>query len=85
MEDQIGSLGLVLDAVVLWTTQYIDAAVAQLRAEGPRDPRRGRRPPVPAQAPQPQRPGPLQLQCLHPCRREPAAVARSASGRARRR
>ncbi|MDX3130906.1 Tn3 family transposase [Streptomyces europaeiscabiei] len=27
MEDQ-------LDAVVLWTTRYIDAAVAQLRAEG---------------------------------------------------
>jgi hypothetical protein len=27
-------LGLVLNAVVLWTTRYIDAAVAQLRAEG---------------------------------------------------
>ncbi|MDX3225446.1 Tn3 family transposase [Streptomyces sp. ME19-01-6] len=34
MEDQLGSLGLVLNAVVLWTTRYIDAAVAQLRAEG---------------------------------------------------
>lgn len=34
MEDQLGSLGLVLNAVVLWTTKYIDAAVAQLRAEG---------------------------------------------------
>lgn len=34
MEDQFGSLGLVLNAVVLWTTRYIDAAVAQLRAEG---------------------------------------------------
>ncbi|GAB3002398.1 Tn3-like element Tn3 family transposase [Streptomyces pseudoechinosporeus] len=31
MEDQ---LGLVLNAVVLWTTRYIDAAVAQLRTEG---------------------------------------------------
>lgn len=31
--DQWGSLGLVLNAVVLWTTRYIDAAVAQLRAE----------------------------------------------------
>lgn len=31
MEDQ---LGLVLNAVVLWTTLYIDAAVDQLRAEG---------------------------------------------------
>lgn len=34
MEDQLGSLGLVLNAVVLWTTRYIDAAVAQVRAEG---------------------------------------------------
>ena len=33
MEDQLGSLGLVLNAVVLWTTRYIDAAAAQLRAE----------------------------------------------------
>jgi hypothetical protein len=28
------ALGLVLNAIVLWTTRYIDAAVAQLRAEG---------------------------------------------------
>lgn len=34
MEDQLGSLGLVLNAVVLWTTRYIDAAVVQFRAEG---------------------------------------------------
>lgn len=34
MEDQLGSLGLVLNAVVLWTNRYIGAAVAQLRAEG---------------------------------------------------
>lgn len=34
MEDQLGSLGLVLNAIVLWTTRYIDAAVAQLQAEG---------------------------------------------------
>lgn len=34
MDDQLSSLGLVLNAVVLWTTRYIDAAVAQLRAEG---------------------------------------------------
>ncbi|MCX4740918.1 transposase [Streptomyces antibioticus] len=34
VEDQLGALGLVLNAVVLWTTKYIDAAVAQLRAEG---------------------------------------------------
>lgn len=31
---QFGALGLVLNAIVLWTTKYIDAAVAQLRAEG---------------------------------------------------
>ncbi|GGP44802.1 hypothetical protein GCM10010214_17110 [Streptomyces abikoensis] len=33
-EDQLGALGLVLNAIVLWTTKYVDAAVAQLRAEG---------------------------------------------------
>ncbi len=33
-EDQLGSLGLVLNAIVLWTTRYIDAAVAQLQAGG---------------------------------------------------
>lgn len=32
MEAQLGSLGLVLNAV-FWTTRYIDAAVTQLRAE----------------------------------------------------
>ena len=35
MEDQLGALGLVLNAVVLWTTRYLDAAVDQLRAERP--------------------------------------------------
>lgn len=34
MEDQLGSLSHVLNAVILWTTKYIDAAVPQLRAEG---------------------------------------------------
>ncbi|GGN64657.1 hypothetical protein GCM10011579_034330 [Streptomyces albiflavescens] len=33
-EDQLASLGLVLSAVVLWNTRYLDAAVTQLRAEG---------------------------------------------------
>lgn len=33
-EDQLAGLGLVLNAVVLWNTRYLDAAVAQLRAEG---------------------------------------------------
>nr|WP_258539662.1 Tn3 family transposase [Streptomyces ipomoeae] len=34
MEDQIGALGLVLNAVVLFNTRYMDAAVAPLRADG---------------------------------------------------
>lgn len=34
MEDQLGALGLVLNAIVLWTTRYIDAAATQLKAEG---------------------------------------------------
>lgn len=33
-EDQLAALGLVLKAVVLWNTRYVDTAVAQLRAEG---------------------------------------------------
>ena len=32
-EDQLGALGLVLNAVVLWNTRYTDAALAQLRAQ----------------------------------------------------
>ncbi len=34
MEDQLGALGLVLDAVVLWNSTYLNAAVEQLRAQG---------------------------------------------------
>lgn len=33
-EGQLAALGLVLNAVVLWTTRCLDAAVAQLRAGG---------------------------------------------------
>ena len=33
-EDQLGALGLVLNAVVLWNTLYMDLAVKQLRADG---------------------------------------------------
>jgi TnpA family transposase len=33
-EDQLGALGLVLNAVVLWNTRYTDAIVEQLRADG---------------------------------------------------
>ncbi len=31
-EDQLGALGLVLNAAVLWTTRYTDAAVTQIQA-----------------------------------------------------
>lgn len=31
MEDQLGALGLVLNAVVQFNTRYMDAAVARLR------------------------------------------------------
>lgn len=34
MEDQIGALGLVLNALVLFNTRYMDAAVHQLREDG---------------------------------------------------
>jgi hypothetical protein len=33
-EDQLGALGLVLNAVVLWNTVYMNAALEQLRAQG---------------------------------------------------
>jgi len=33
-EDQLGALGLVLNAIVLWNTRYIDLAVNLLRAQG---------------------------------------------------
>lgn len=88
MEDHLGSLGLVLNAVVLWTTRYIDAAVAQLRAEG-HDIKGGHHPAVPAQAQEPQRARALQLHPVHPGRRRPAPAARperpDPRGRGRRR
>jgi Tn3 transposase DDE domain len=34
MEDQLGALGLVLNAITLWNTIYLDHAIAQLRAAG---------------------------------------------------
>jgi TnpA family transposase len=33
-EDQLGSLGLMLNIIVYWNTLYIEAALGQLRAEG---------------------------------------------------
>ena len=34
LENQLGALGLVLNCVTLWTSVYLDAAVAQLEAAG---------------------------------------------------
>jgi hypothetical protein len=34
MEDQFGALGLVLNAIVLFNTRYLDAAITELRAGG---------------------------------------------------
>lgn len=34
MEDPLGALGLVLNAIVLFTTRYLDAAIKQLHADG---------------------------------------------------
>jgi TnpA family transposase len=33
-EDQLGALGLVVNAIVLWNTRYMEVALGQLRAEG---------------------------------------------------
>ena len=33
-EDQLGTLGLVVNVIVLWSTIYMDAALDQLRADG---------------------------------------------------
>jgi|SRR5665213_1539724 len=33
-EDQLGALGLVVNAIILWNTIYMDAALRQLRSEG---------------------------------------------------
>jgi hypothetical protein len=35
-EDQLGALGLVLNAVVLWNTRHLDEAVQELRRRGHR-------------------------------------------------
>jgi hypothetical protein len=33
-EDQLGALGLVVNAIVLWNTRYVDAALRHLRESG---------------------------------------------------
>lgn len=75
-QDQIGALGPVLNAIVLWTTTCIDAAVTQLRAESHELRDAGHRPALPAQAPRPEPPRPLQLHRLHPGRRRSTPAAR---------
>jgi hypothetical protein len=34
MEDQLGALGLVVNALTLWNTVYLDAAITELRQTG---------------------------------------------------
>jgi hypothetical protein len=36
-EDQLGALGLIVNALVLWNTRYMDAAVKHLKAAGKDD------------------------------------------------
>ena len=50
MEDQLGALGLVLNALVLFNTRYMDAAVDPAPRRRLRRPRRGRRPPLAVRA-----------------------------------
>ena len=33
-EDQLGALGLVVNAIVLWNTRYMDAVLSKLQADG---------------------------------------------------
>lgn len=33
-EDQLGALGLVMNALILWNTRYMDAALSHLRSQG---------------------------------------------------
>ncbi|XUK60442.1 DDE-Tnp-Tn3 domain-containing protein [Plantibacter sp. RU18] len=33
-EDQLGALGIIVNAITLWNTRYINAAVTELRAQG---------------------------------------------------
>ena len=33
-EDQLGALGLVVNALILWNTRYMDAAVNHLKSQG---------------------------------------------------
>lgn len=69
MEDQIGALGLVLNALVLFSTRYMDSAVTQLRADGFDVRICGRGPSVAVRAAPHQRAGPLLLLAAQLARR----------------
>lgn len=34
MENQLGALGLVMNAIILWNSRYLDLALSQLRLQG---------------------------------------------------
>ncbi|ALO99910.1 Short-chain dehydrogenase [Streptomyces hygroscopicus subsp. limoneus] len=76
--DQFGALGLVLNAIVLWTKKYIDAAIARLRADGHgiRDEDIAR---LSRSSPAPESARPLQRHRRCPGRRRPAPCARYAT------
>lgn len=38
-EDQLGVMGLVVAAITLWNTRYLNAAITELRPQGGADPR----------------------------------------------
>ena len=84
-EDQLAALGLVLNAVVLWNTRYLDAIVESLRRQRPARARRGCRPAVPARARAPQLPGSLRLHHPAACRAAAAARPERTRWRGRRR
>nr|WP_239161891.1 transposase [Acrocarpospora phusangensis] len=75
MEDQLHALGWVLNAIVLWTTRYIDAAVAQFQAEATRSARRTL-PGFPRSSTQFEPARPLRLHRQRPGRRRPTTAAR---------
>jgi TnpA family transposase len=71
MEDQLGALGLVLNATVLWNTIYMDKARAQRQAAGQANPRGAPRRP---QSPDPRSPQLRRPLSVLPPRARPAAT-----------
>jgi TnpA family transposase len=62
-QDRLAALGVVLNAITLWNTRYLDAAVTALRESGAEvnDEDVAHGPPVPAEGETPERPRTLQL------------------------